>query len=285
MVTRRRVLGLGCACSAAAIAGISPWAAVAQDDWSFCSTVDHTTPAGTPEPSVGSVLSSVEIEHTSGAPAPFSITNHGLSMAGKRWRKSDGRTPGTGIITLGVHFLNGSATDHALVERGARAWLTNGIEKLIDFQFGVPQARAEISIAFDQGVNDSKIGRDSLNAARSGYSMRIHQRAEYIVTHEFGHALCLKHEHQHPASGIVWNKERVYADLAAQGITDRAVIKRNIFDPLSADLICATSPNFDAASIMSYQIPASWTLNGFSSRIPDHLSDGDVACVLGIYGG
>jgi hypothetical protein len=50
-------------------------------------------------------------------------------------------------------------------------------------------------------------------------------------------------------------------------------------------MICAASPDFNAQSIMSYQIPRGWDKNGFTSTIPHQLSDGDIACVYGLYHG
>nr|WP_295885653.1 hypothetical protein [uncultured Devosia sp.] len=255
-----------------------------EESFSICGTLDIDEADGSPKPSVGNPNQTFSIDLKSGTPAPFTITNHGLSARAKRWKKSDGRTPNTGIITLGVHFMNGVPSDYALVEAGARSWLVGGIEKVIDFRFGVPQAEAEISVLFNDQINDSKIGRDSLAFARKEHSMRIHDKKVHMIAHEFGHALCLKHEHQHPASGIVWDEPRVLHDLAPLKY-DEAVIRRSIFDKLDTSLVCAASPAFDPNSIMSYVIPPGWDKNGFTSRVPEQISDGDIACVLGVYGG
>lgn len=218
-----------------------------------------------------------------GAPGgPFVIQPYGLAAKKNKWRKSDGRTPNTQLITLGVHYVNASKADKDLVEEGARAWLTGGIEKLFDFEFGVAKSEAQISIKFDQGVNDSLIGRSSQPAARSGFSMRIQDRKPWVVTHEFGHALCLKHEHQHPEAPIKWDEKAVIAELRKQGISEDAV-RSNIFKRLSKDLICAASPGFDEESVMLYAIPARWTNQTFTSRTNSAPSASDIACVLGVY--
>jgi hypothetical protein len=146
----------------------------------------------------------------------------------------------------------------------------------------VRKETCQIGVLFTTGVNDSLNGRLSQAAARRTHSMRISDRADHIVTHEFGHALTLKHEHQHPDAPIVWNKSQVLADMS--GILTPAQVKSNIFDRLSRNLVCATSSGFDKPSIMQYGIPARWTTNGFSSRQSTRISQGDIACLAGVYG-
>jgi hypothetical protein len=57
------------------------------------------------------------------------------------------------------------------------------------------------------------------------------------VLHEFGHALGLVHEHQHPAGGIQWNRPQVLRDLSGPPNNwPLDVIEQNVFKPFEEGL-------------------------------------------------
>ena len=95
-----------------------------------------------------------------------------------------------------------------------------------------------------------------------------------VVLHEFGHALGLVHEHQNPDARIRWNKEAIYEELGKPPHGwPRAVIDDNLFKPWEAST--TNSTKLDLASIMTYPIPARWTLDGFATRGNTQLSATD----------
>ena len=52
---------------------------------------------------------------------------------------------------------------------------------------------------------------------------------EFSVLHEFGHVLCLQHEHNCP-KGIKWNKQSVYKSMNGQpNYWNKATIVTNLF--------------------------------------------------------
>lgn len=74
--------------------------------------------------------------------------------------------------------------------------------------------------------------------------------------HEIGHALGLKHEHQNPNAGIVWNRQAVYDYFARtqnppwdEDKTDNNIL--NTLDPSTVD-----GSNWDPDSIMHYSFAA-----------------------------
>ena len=77
------------------------------------------------------------------------ISNYGTMFRYQRWDTSDGLTPGSGLITLGIHFLSGSETQKRAVRKTAPLWLQGGIEKFFDFKFDVDPAESQIRIDFD----------------------------------------------------------------------------------------------------------------------------------------
>jgi len=85
-------------------------------------------------------------------------------------------------------------------------------------------------------------------------------RVRRVVTHEFGHALGLVHEHQSPAAGIQWDKEQVYAWFWDNLSWDRAKVDQQVLDRYTVSQ--TNYSQYDPASIMHYPVPASLTLDG-----------------------
>lgn len=212
----------------------------------------------------------------------FKFTPYGTANLDHRWRRSDGLTPHSGVITLGVHFLNGTVDQKKMVEKAANMWLIGDLGTRLKFQFGVDRSRSQISIQFGERGNNSIVGRESATYATTRPTMQLQDMYEYIVTHEFGHALGLQHEHQNPATAIKWKKATVIADMAKQGWTAK-MCEDNIFTRFSKQYACIGSPAFDAKSIMLYPIPSYWTEDGYSSDTNVAVSPNDTQCVVGLY--
>ncbi|NMJ40235.1 hypothetical protein GWK16_03225 [Roseomonas sp. JC162] len=215
----------------------------------------------------------------------FAFTPFGLSMAEDRWTPRDGSTPG-GKVTLGVHFLSASADERAACERAASAWLRDGVEHYLAFEMDVSAARAHIRVRFGPGGNWSLIGRHA-RAERnlSAPTMNIIPgQPDYIIMHEFGHALGLRHEHQHPDAGIQWREDVVIAAMAGNGPAwTPAYIRANVLQPLSNTARCVGDPTPNVNSVMMYDFPEEWTWNRVRGEMGRSITDGDRRCVRGIY--
>ena len=92
----------------------------------------------------------------------------------------------------------------------------------------------------------------------------------------------MRHEHQHPDAGIVWNDEVVVRELEIQGL-EMLQIRKNVLEPLSRSYKCKGAPDFDVASIMMYPVPVAWTKNGFSASPGTEINDRDRACFRSLY--
>src|SRR5690349_11718062 len=92
-----------------------------------------------------------------------------------------------------------------------------------------------------------------------------------VVLHEFGHALACIHEHQRPAGDLHWNKEKVYQYYAGSpNFWSKEDVDRNIFDRYSREETNFT--RLDPTSIMMYQFPKEFFLDGFSTPNNTKLS-------------
>lgn len=212
----------------------------------------------------------------------FKLTPFGTARFSDRWRRSEGMTPNTGVITLGVHFLNGERSEQERVRAAASQWLTGQLGQLMKFQFDVPRAQSQIVINLRSDRNNSFVGRDSAKYAQSQETMNLFNIIDHVIKHEFGHALGLNHEHQNPSARIRWKREVVLADMAKQG-WDEKMCEDNIFSRFNSDWVCVGSSNFDEKSIMLYPIPSSWTEDEYSTGINQDLSKGDRDCISGLY--
>ncbi|MFF3445146.1 M12 family metallopeptidase [Streptosporangium sp. NPDC002721] len=166
---------------------------------------------------------------------------------------------------LSVKLMGGTPFTRSKVREYAEKWTEHAN---IGFKFVDPEDAAVIRVAFDQGGSWSTVGRDALWVPSSSATMNFgwfddttpETGFSRTVLHEFGHALGLVHEHQSPAAGIAWDREKVYAHFLESAGWDRATVDANVFERYGV-----TSTNysaFDSESIMAYWIDASLTLDG-----------------------
>ncbi len=199
------------------------------------------------------------------APAKMAI------IAGKMW--ADGKT-------LGVFFMDGSATQKARVKEQAVKW-----SKFcsIKFDFSASRAAAHIRVSFSADTGSwSYIGTDCLGISKSEPTMNFGwlkddteaQEYERVVVHEFGHALGAIHEHQNPKGGIEWNLPVVYKFFAGPpNFWSKEEVDVNVVGKYSVDQLNASK--FDPDSIMLYQFDAALIKGGKATKFNVKMSAGD----------
>ncbi|MBV6822458.1 M12 family metallopeptidase [Pseudomonas sp. PD9R] len=104
---------------------------------------------------------------------------------------------------------------------------------------------------------------------------------EALVMHEFGHALGLEHEHQHPDASIPWNKEKTYEWFQRHNSMPKALVDAQIF-PRERNINLTYAP-YDRHSVMHYAVPSECTLGDWHQPLNTQLSAGDIAFARRIY--
>jgi hypothetical protein len=179
--------------------------------------------------------------------------------------------------TLRIAFLG--ETDPTVKEkiiRYANTWLQH-INLKFDFVGGFD---GDIRISTNPGGSWSYIGTDAKliepgqPTMNFGWLYKDTPDEEYsrVVLHEFGHALGAMHEHQHPESGIPWDREKVYAYYAEMGWNKKDV-DDNIFARYGYDRL--NTSRYDPKSIMHYAIPNALTIGDWKIDWNTTLSETD----------
>ncbi|ASE61569.1 peptidase M12 [Chryseobacterium indologenes] len=160
----------------------------------------------------------------------------------------------------------------------------------ITFKF-VTSGSAQIRVTFTSGAGSySYIGKDALNIASNKETMNFGwfndntSDTEFSRTtiHEFGHALGMIHEHQHPLAAIPWDKPKVYAYYAGYpNYWTQAQVDNNLFAKYSTSQTQYSA--YDKLSIMHYSISSDLTTNGFSVGNNTVLSATDKQFIASVY--
>jgi hypothetical protein len=178
-----------------------------------------------------------------------------------------------------VKFLDSLSNPLRLrIEKAAREW---ELYANVRIQF-VRRGKAEIRIGLNPREGSwSYMGRDALFLDSLSKTMNFgwfnDRTPDYEIRrttlHEFGHALGLIHEHQHPQQNIQWDVEKVYAYYAQTQGWNRQDVDQNLFRKYNS--VQTQFCKYDPLSIMHYPVSKQLTLDGFEVRWNFQLSTED----------
>lgn len=186
------------------------------------------------------------------------VLNHRIESVAKQWTKFAGLTfdfVNHGPADIRIGFMKTKNHGDQIISAGS--WSKVGTTANT-----VPQD--EITMNFSWLTPDS-----SLTEIRR------------VVLHEFGHALGLGHEHQHPFGKIKWNTVKVIEYYKRTNGWGEDEINSNIMKKLKKS--DSLSTEVDPRSIMLYSFPPELTLDGYSVAANTELSSGDKKFIAAIY--
>lgn len=180
---------------------------------------------------------------------------------------SETALPDTSQGPIGVCFVDGNPALLEDVVSFAKAWEI--VDTSIRFDFGSPanrycqpNARQLIRISFAGKGTWSVIGLEGRLAkgatmnfsSQENWRMVSERKFRRAVQHEFGHALGLYHEHQHPDaecdSEIDWSAAGAYYRGEGFNLSDEEIERF-----LGVLTVPVVTGDFDPASIMIYDLP------------------------------
>ncbi|MBK8504318.1 MAG: hypothetical protein IPL46_20185 [Saprospiraceae bacterium] len=187
---------------------------------------------------------------------------------------------------LRVRFMGGSTYVQNKVKYFASQWSQYAN---ITFQF-VDSEPSDIRISFNSkdgswsyiGATNAYIASDRATMNFGWFSDQTSDTEFRRTTlHEFGHAVGLSHEHQHPEASINWNREAVYTYYQNTQDWSRGEVDRNIFQKYS---ISSTNySDYDPQSVMHYYIPKSLVIGSWAPTSNTNLSAIDKQFIGKIY--
>ena len=113
-----------------------------------------------------------------------------------------------------------------------------------------------------------------------GFENGLNAKTSQTVAHEFGHALGLKHEHQHPYRALKFNDENVYKEHdryhQPRQQADEQILKT--FDPRQVYF-----SQYDPRSIMHYGMPGEYFTDNMPTPENYELSATDIQFISALY--
>ncbi len=185
--------------------------------------------------------------------------------------------------TLKIAFINPPSHAHRNAVINAIKQWQHSINLTLEF---VDDATGDIRITMEAPANYSAIGTDATLRQPHQNTMNVgtdlmHPQFEATVMHEFGHALGMEHEHQHPHADIPWDKPKVYDVYLHNFNWSKEQVDHNFFSTLDA-INTRTTP-YDKLSIMHYKIPNEFTTGDWSVENNSTISQKDRRLMRKVY--
>lgn len=145
--------------------------------------------------------------------------------------------------------------------------------------------RVEFLSRFD-GAGASELGTDALIGPSDEATMFLgtdfsSPYYESVVIHEFGHALGMEHEHQHPDANIPRDRKKAYVHFETVAGFSGGQVDPQVF-PLERVPHRTYAP-YDRQSVMHYHIYNELTVGDWHQPKNLNISNGDIAFMRKTY--
>ncbi|HFI4797884.1 M12 family metallopeptidase [Elizabethkingia anophelis] len=208
---------------------------------------------------------------------PLGTDPRGAVIKSTKW-------PNGSVITVGLY--GSTAKVRNKVMQYANEWSKYANIRFKFVTNGIPQIR----VTFTKGIGSySYVGTDAMRLPANKETMNFgwfdnstsDTEFSRVIIHEFGHALGMIHEHQHPLANIPWNKQKVYKYYGGSNYWSKAAVDSNLFAKYSTTQTQFST--YDTKSIMHYTVSKTLTTNGFSIGNNTSLSSTDKKFIASIY--
>lgn len=186
--------------------------------------------------------------------------------------------------TIKISLLNMTDKQEELTKASINKWSPH-INLKLEFIDG-PDGDIRIAANNNYGGGSSAIGRQANDFPKSEPTMTIGFGGEDdaytggTIMHEFGHALGLHHEHQHPDNTLDFDMEKLYQEFARRNFT-REQTDQFVLDPLNRENLIFLG--YDQDSIMNYGFGEGTLRNRGAAPRGNDLSRGDIEFAEFIY--
>lgn len=201
-------------------------------------------------------------------------SKRGIAESSKRWPD--------GVVTVAIDIDD--IWSRAVVISAIREWEKHTPALKFNIVLG---NQGDIRISGDENIKGdwSTIGTDAKLVPDGKPTLHLDNQdnltlAHNIALHEFGHALGLLHEHQHPNRTIKFDEQNVYESYGNAGVTDED-IENQIVRQWPAKNRLAT--DYDERSIMHYEFHANTTEDKKKYPPATELSEGDKKIIRQLY--
>ena len=192
-------------------------------------------------------------------------------------------------ITLRVRFLNGSTPLQDRVFQIAQTWQQHA--RVTFVRSDEPMSEVRISFDPNHRTSWSRVGRaqpekfmnpSDPTMVLGGISLSTSvDTLNAVVLHEFGHALGLVHELQHPDRVINWDIPATYTYYRNTYNWPEAEVDKWVFRQYRHPEV--DTGTYDASSIMHYAVPPQLTRDRHGTPFNTGLSKHDVTFIARIY--
>ncbi len=177
--------------------------------------------------------------------------------------------------TISIQIMNGTDKEKGFIQAVASEWL-----QYANLKFEWTNKDGIVRVALGDNGSWSMMGTDCLSK-KTGNTMELGWLDRSVVLHEFGHMLGLNHSHNALNFPYNFNREAVIADLS--GPPNNWNVSTIEYNVLQRTREGVTETPWEEKSVMNYDCPASWIVQGVAIKPGTAIADSEANIMKQIY--